>query len=61
MKKKALVFYEMPQNLIENELIFINNVNMKINEILGNTYDIMFSYNATKHNNDKVKICLISK
>lgn len=61
VKKKALVFYEMPQNLIENELIFINNVNMKINEILGNTYDIMFSYNATKYNNDKVKICLISK
>lgn len=61
VKKKALVFYEMPQNLIENELMFINDVNMKINEILGNTYDIMFSYNATNHNNDKVKICLISK
>ncbi|MCC3868397.1 cell division protein [Terrisporobacter mayombei] len=61
VKKKALVFYEMPQNLIENNLMFINDVNMKINEILGNTYDIMFSYNATNHNNDKVKICLISK
>lgn len=61
VKKKALVFYEMPQNLIENELIFINEVNMKINEILGHTYDMMFSYNATNDDNEKVKICLISK
>lgn len=61
VKKKALVFYEMPQNLIQNELMFINDINMKINKILGNTYDIMFSYNATNHNNDKIKICLISK
>ena len=61
VKKKALVFYEMPQNLIENELIFINEVNMKINEILGDTYDMMFSYNATNNNNEKIKICLISK
>lgn len=61
VKKKALVFYEIPENLIENELIFINEVNMKINEILGNTYDIMFSYNKTNKNNEKIKICLISK
>lgn len=60
-KKKALVFYEMPRNLIENELIFINEVNMKINKILGDTYDMMFSYNAIEDNNEKVKICLISK
>ena len=60
-KKKALVFYEMPSNLIENELIFINEVNMKINEILGDTYDMMFSYNATDDDNEKIKICLISK
>ena len=51
----------MPQNLIENELIFINQVNMKINEILGESYDIMFSYNSTNDNNEKIKICLISK
>lgn len=61
VKKKALVFYEIPQNLIENELIFINQVNIKINEILGDSYDIMFSYNATNDNNEKIKICLISK
>ncbi len=61
VKKKALVFYEMPRNLIENELIFINEVNMKINEILGDTYDMMFSYNATDDDNEKIKICLISK
>ena len=61
VKKKAIVFYEIPQNLIENELIFINEVNMKINEILGNTYDMMFSYNMTNENNEKIKICLISK
>lgn len=61
VKKKALLFYEIPQNLIENELIFINEVNMKINEILGNTYDIMFSYNTTNKTNEKIKICLISK
>ncbi len=34
VKKKALVFYEMSQNLIENELIFTNEVNNKKNEIL---------------------------
>ena len=61
VKKKAIIFYEIPQNLIENELIFINQVNMKINEILGDSYDIMFSYNATDSNNEKIKICLISK
>lgn len=61
VKKKAIIFYEMPQNLIENELIFINQVNMKINEILGDSYDIMFSYNSTDSNNEKIKICLISK
>ena len=61
VKKKALVFYEMSRNLIENELIFINEVNMKINEILGDTYDMMFSYNATDDDNEKIKICLISK
>ena len=61
VKKKAIIFYEIPQNLIENELIFINEVNMKINEILGVSYDIMFSYNATNDNNEKIKICLISK
>lgn len=61
VKKKALVFYEMSQNLIENELIFINEVNMKINEILGDTYDMMFSYNSTDDKNEKVKIALISK
>lgn len=61
VKKKAIIFYEIPQNLIENELIFINEVNMKINEILGDSYDIMFSYNATNDNNEKIKICLISK
>ena len=61
VKKKAIIFYEIPQNLIENELIFINQVNMKINEILGDSYDIMFSYNATGSNNEKIKICLISK
>lgn len=61
VKKKALVFYEMSRNLIENELIFINEVNMKINEILGDTYDMMFSYNATNDDNEKIKICLISK
>lgn len=61
VKKKALVFYEMPTNLIENELIFINELNMKINEILGDTYDMMFSYNATDDDNEKIKICLISK
>ena len=61
VKKKALVFYEMSRNLIENELIFINEVNMKINEILGDTYDMMFSYNATDDDNEKIKIYLISK
>lgn len=61
VNKKALVFYEMSQNLVENELIFINEVNMKINEILGDTYDMMFSYNSTNDNNEKIKICLISK
>ena len=61
VKKKALVFYEMSRNLIENELIFINEVNMKINEILGDTYAMMFSYNATDDDNEKIKICLISK
>ena len=61
VKKKALVFYEMFRNVIENELIFINEVNMKINEILGDTYDMMFSYNATDDDNEKIKICLISK
>lgn len=61
IKKKALVFYEIPKNLIENELIFINEMNIKINEILGDTYDIMFSYNSTNDYNEKIKICLISK
>lgn len=61
VKKKALVFHEIPENLIENELIFINEVNMKINDILGDTYDIIFSYNKTNKNNEKIKMCLISK
>ncbi|MEG0051422.1 MAG: cell division protein [Terrisporobacter sp.] len=61
VKKKAIVFYEMPQNLIENELMFINNINMKINEIIGNTYDILFSFNSINANNEKYKICLITK
>ena len=61
VKKKAIIFYEIPQGLIENELIFINEVNMKINEIIGESYDIMFSYNATNSSNEKMKICLISK
>lgn len=61
VKKKALLFYEMTENLIEEELIFINEVNIKINKILGDTYDMMFSYNRTNKNNEKIKICLISK
>lgn len=60
-KKKAIVFYEMSQNLVENELIFINDINMKINEVLGQTYDILFSFNSINTNEDKLKICLISK
>ena len=61
IKKKAIVFYEIPKNLIENELMFINDINMKLSEKLGETFDIMFSFNSIDSNKDKHKICLITK
>ena len=61
VKNKALVLYEMPKNLKENELMFINDVNMKLCEILEDSYDILFSFNSKDINDDKLKICLITR
>ena len=60
-KKKAILFYELEKELIEDELLFINNINMKISEVLGNTYDLLFSFNPVNDNNKKLKISLITK
>ena len=43
-KKKAILFYELEKELIENELMFINDINMKVSEMIGDTYDILLSY-----------------
>ena len=61
IKKKALVIYEISKNLIENELLFINEINMKINDVIGNTYDVLFSFNSINSDNNKFKICLLTK
>lgn len=60
-KKKAILFYELEKELIEDELLFINNINMRISEVLGDTYDLLFSFNPVKDNNKKLKISLITK
>lgn len=60
-KKKAILFYEFEKELIENELLFINDINMKVSEILGETYDLLFSFNPVNDNNKKLKISLITK
>ena len=57
-KKKAIMFYEFENNLIENELMFINDLNMKVSEILGDTYDILFSFNSVENSDKKLKISL---
>ena len=61
IKKKALIIYEMSQNLIENELLFINEINMKINDVIGHTYDVLFSFNSINSDDNKFKICLLTK
>ncbi len=61
VKKKALVLYEIPQNLKENELLFINEINMKISDVLGQTYDLLFSFNSINSNDNKFKVCLLTK
>ena len=42
-KKKAILFYELEKELIENELMFINDINMKVSEMIGDTYDILLT------------------
>ena len=61
VEKKAILFYELEKELIEDELLFINNINMRISEVLGNTYDLLFSFNPVNDNNKKLKISLITK
>lgn len=61
LKKKAILFYELEKELIENELLFINEINMRVSEVLGDTYDILFSLNSVNDNNKKLKISLITK
>ena len=61
LKKKAILFYELEKELIENELLFINEINMRVSEVLGETYDILFSLNSVNDNNKKLKISLITK
>lgn len=61
VKKKALVLYEIPQNLKENELLFINEINMKISDVLGQTYDLLFSFNLINSDDNKFKVCLLTK
>lgn len=60
-KKKAIMFYEFENNLIENELMFINDLNMKVSEIIGDTYDILFSFNSVENSDKKLKISLITR
>ena len=55
------MFYEFENNLIENELMFINDLNMKVSEILGDTYDILFSFNSVENSDKKLKISLITR
>lgn len=61
LKKKAILFYELEKELIENELLFINEINMRVNEILGSSYDLLFAFNPVKDSNKKLKISLITK
>ena len=60
-KKKAILFYELEKELIENELMFINDINMKVSEMIGDTYDILFSFNSVEDNDKKLKISLITR
>lgn len=60
-KKKAILFYELEKELIENELMFINDINMKVADMIGNTYDILFSFNSVENNDKKLKISLITR
>ena len=57
-KKKAILFYELEKELIENELMFINDINMKVSEMIG---DILFSFNSVEDNDKKLKISLITR
>ena len=61
LKKKAILFYELEKELIENELLFINEINMRVSEVLVDNYDILFSLNSVNDNNKKLKISLITK
>ncbi len=61
LKKKAILFYEIEKDLIEEELLFINNINMKVSELLGETYDLLFSFNSVEDSNKKLKVSLITK
>ena len=61
VNKKAVVLFEMPKGLVEEELLYINDITMKISEILGDTYDIIYSVNSVDSNKDTYKVCLLSK
>lgn len=61
LKKKAVLFYELEKELIKDELLFINDINTRVSEKLGNTYDILFSFNSVEDNNQKLKISLITR
>ena len=60
-KKKAILFYELEKELIENELLLINDINMKVSELIGDTYDILFSLNSVENNDKKLKVSLIRR
>ncbi len=61
IKKKSVLLFEIPKNLIDNDLMVINDVAINVGHILGDTFDMIFSYNVTTNNDNKIKICLITK